>query len=84
MAKFQLYFETMAGTHLQDAVQALRNSGSPDALYDASLRASDPNKISYDNFSLTRDEAEGVRVTYSRRALLFAVAVGRRCVVRCV
>jgi hypothetical protein len=72
MTKFQLYFESMAGTHLADAVRALRDSGSADALYDISLRAGDPDKISYDDYSLARDEAEAVRVNYSRRALLFA------------
>jgi hypothetical protein len=72
MPKFQLYFETMAGTHLGDSVRALRDAGSADALYDASLRATDPSDISYEDFSLSQDEAEGTRVTYSRRALLFA------------
>jgi hypothetical protein len=39
MPAFQLYFETMAGTHLEDSVRALRDAGSPDALYEPSLRA---------------------------------------------
>lgn len=72
MPKFLLYFETMAGTHLADAVRALRDAGSADALYDPSLRATDPSDISYEDFSLATDAAEGERVTYSRRALLFA------------
>ncbi len=72
MPKFQFYFETMAGTHLADAVRALRDAGSADALYDPSLRTTDPSDIGYDDFSLARDVAEGERVTYSRRALLFA------------
>jgi hypothetical protein len=70
MPGFQLYFETMAGTHLEDSVRALRDAGSPDALYEPSLRAT-PD-ISYEDFSLARDEAEGWRVTYCRRALLFS------------
>jgi hypothetical protein len=70
MPGFQLYFETMAGTHLADSVRALRDAGSPDALYEPSLRAT-PD-ISHEDFSLARDEAEGWRVTYCRRALLFS------------
>ncbi len=62
----------MAGTHLADSLRALRDAGSADALYTPSLRATDPDEISYEEFSLARDEAEGWRVTYSRRALLFA------------
>lgn len=72
MSKIHFYFETMAGTHLQDSVRALRDAGSPDTLYDPSHRASDPSAISYVDVSLARDEAEGWRVTYCRRALLFA------------
>jgi hypothetical protein len=72
MPKFQFYFETMAGTHLADSVRALRDSGSADTLYDPSLSATSPGDIEYDDFSVARDIAEGERVTYSRRALLFA------------
>jgi hypothetical protein len=72
MSEIHFYFETMAGTHLQDSVRALRDAGSPDALYNPSLRASNPNTISYEDVCLARDEAEGWRVTYCRRALLFA------------
>lgn len=72
MSRFQFYFETMAGTHLEDSLRALRDAGSADALYDPSLRTSDPNSISYEDVSLARAEAEGWRVTYCRRALLFA------------
>lgn len=72
MPEFLLYFETMAGTHLADSLRALRDAGSADALYDPSLRATDPGAMSHEDFNLARDEAEGWRVTYSRRALLFA------------
>jgi hypothetical protein len=72
MSVLHLYFETMAGTHLRDSVRALRDAGSADALYAPSLRADNPEAISYEDFSLARDEAEGWRVTYCRRALLFA------------
>jgi hypothetical protein len=72
MPKFQFYFETMAGTHLEDSLRALRDAGSADALYDPSLRTTNPNAISFEDFSLARDEAAGWRVTYCRRALLFA------------
>jgi hypothetical protein len=72
MPEFLLYFETMAGTHLADAVRALRDAGSADALYDPSLRATNSGEVNYEDFSLARDEAEGWRVTHSRRALLFA------------
>jgi hypothetical protein len=72
MPTFHLYFETMAGTHLDDSVRALRDAGSTDALYDASLRAGEPDAVSYEDFSLASDEAEGWRVAHCRRALLFA------------
>jgi hypothetical protein len=72
MPTFQLYFETMAGTHLSDAIRALRDAGSSDALYDPELRATDPSEIEWEDYSLARDEAEGMRVTHARRALLFA------------
>ena len=72
MTSFHFYFETMAGTHLRDSVRALRDAGSADALYAPSLRTCDPNAISYEDFSLARDEAEGWRVTFCRRSLLFA------------
>ncbi len=61
MTKFSIYFESMAGTHHADAVRALRDAGSSDSLYEPSLRATGPGEI-----------AEGERVGYSRRALLFA------------
>jgi hypothetical protein len=72
MAKLNFYFETMAGTHLADAVRALRDSGSADALYDASVRAMPPSDVDEDVFSISRDIAQSHRVSYSRRALLFA------------
>jgi hypothetical protein len=72
VSEFLLYFESMAGTHLEDSVRALRDAGSADALYGPSLRATDPDEIGDDDVSLTRDEAAGWRVTYCRRALLFA------------
>jgi hypothetical protein len=72
MLDFEIYFETMAGTHLEDSVRALRDAGSADALYDPSLRDSDHNAVSYEDASLASDEAQGWRVTYCRRALLFA------------
>lgn len=72
MVDFHIYFETMAGTHLTDAVCALRDAGSSDALYEPELRVMDPSEVDYDWFSLARDEAEYQRVFYSRRSLLFA------------
>ncbi len=72
MSEFQFYFETMAGTHLEDSLRALRDAGSADALYDPWLRNTDLNALSLEDFSLARDEAVGWRVTYCRRALLFA------------
>lgn len=72
MARLEIYFETMAGTHLSDSVRALRDSGSSDALYDPSLRAADPGDVDDAWFSISRDEAEYERVSYSRWALLFA------------
>jgi hypothetical protein len=71
MVKLYIYFETMAGTHLTDAVRALRDAGSSDALYEPELRNMHPNDVDYDSFSLARDEAEYHRVSYSRRSLLF-------------
>lgn len=72
MLNFQIYFETMAGTHLRDAVGALRDAGSSDALYERELRVKDPSEVDYESFSIATDEAEGERVFYSRRSLLFA------------
>jgi hypothetical protein len=72
MASIKLYFESMAGTHLGDALRALRDTGSADALYDHKLRSMDPKDLDWPDVSAARDEAEGRRVTYSRRALLFA------------
>jgi hypothetical protein len=72
MSGLQFYFETMAGTHLEDSLRALRDSGSADALYAPSLLTTDPDAISYEDFSIARDEAHGWRVAYCRRALLFA------------
>ncbi len=72
MVDFQIYFETMAGTHLTDAVRALRDSGSSDTLYEPKLRLMDSGEVDDVSFSLARDEAEGGRVFYSRRSLLFA------------
>jgi hypothetical protein len=72
MVQIEIYFETMAGTHLGDSVRALRDSGSSDALFDPALRAAAPTDVDYEWFSISRDEAEYERVSYSRRALLFA------------
>jgi hypothetical protein len=72
MATIKLYFEGMAGTHLEDALRALRHTGSADALYDHKLRSMDPRELDWPDVSLARDEAESRRLTHSRRALLFA------------
>ncbi len=69
---FLVYFESMAGMHLTDAVRALRDAGSSDALYEPELRVKDPSEVDDVWFSLARDEAEGGRVLHSRRSLLFA------------
>lgn len=72
MASFTLYFESMAGTHLEDALRALRDTGSSDALYDHKLRSIEPKEIDWREVGVARDIAESWRITYSRRALLFA------------
>jgi len=72
MVKLKLYFESMAGIHLRDAVRALRDSGSAETLYDSKIRAADPGVVDHTTFSIARDEAEGERVSFSRWALLFA------------
>jgi hypothetical protein len=72
MASIKLYFESMAGTHLEDALRALRDTGSADALYDHRLRSMDPKELDWADVSVARDIAESWRITYSRRALLFA------------
>lgn len=72
MPKLEIYFESMAGTHLTDSVRALRNAGSADALYDRSLRDTDIGDIGYDDFCIATDIAHSERVSYCRRALLFA------------
>jgi hypothetical protein len=72
MAVIKLYFESMAGTHLEDALRALRDTASADALYDHKIRSMDPKELDWSDVSLAGDEAESWRMTYSRRALLFA------------
>lgn len=72
MPTFKFYFETMAGTHLTDAVAALRDSSSADALYRPEIWAATPGEVDWREVGPARDEAEGRRVIQSRRALLFA------------
>ncbi len=72
VANFEIYFESMAGFHLADAVRALRDAGSPDALYDPVLRSRDREQIEWEDWSIAGDIAHGESVSYSRRALLFA------------
>jgi hypothetical protein len=73
MPTLKFYFETMAGTHLIDAVAALRDSSSADALYRPEIRQAYREKdLDFPDFRLAQDEAEGLRVIHSRRALLFA------------
>jgi hypothetical protein len=45
MVAIKLYFEPMAGTHLEDALRALRDTASADALYEHKLRAMDPDEL---------------------------------------
>ncbi len=70
--KLEIYFETMAGTHLSDAVSALRDSGSADALFGPVIRSASHDELTHEWLSISQDEAEGNRVAYCRRALLFA------------
>lgn len=72
VVKIDIYFETMAGTHLGDALQALRDSGSADALFGPEIRAATADELTEDWLSIARDEAEGNRVSFCRKALLFA------------
>jgi hypothetical protein len=72
LLKVEIYFETMAGTHLADSVRALRDAGSADALYTPTLIATDSGEIDDADFSIARDIAHGERVSCCRRALLFA------------
>lgn len=72
MPTIHIYFETMAGTHLLDAVEALRDAGSADALYDPLLRATDSEDLEGPDVDSARNIAEGRRVAHSRRALLFS------------
>jgi hypothetical protein len=73
MPTFKFYFETMAGTHLTDAVDALRDSSSADVPYPPEIRqAARERVLDWEDFSVARHEAEGLRVIHSRRALLFA------------
>lgn len=58
MASVKLYFESMAGTHLEDALRALRDTGSADALYDHKLRSMDPTELDWSDVSVARDIAE--------------------------
>ena len=70
--KLDIYFETMAGTHLSDAVQALRDSGSADALFGPKIRSASRENLTDEWLTVSNDEAEGRRVAYCRRALLVA------------
>lgn len=72
MVTIKFYFEGMAGTHLEDALRALRDTASADALYNHRTRSIEPKELDWSDVSLARDEAESWRITYSRRALLFA------------
>ncbi|MGN6188769.1 MAG: hypothetical protein ACTHOE_07710 [Conexibacter sp.] len=71
MALIRIYFESMAGTHLLDAIDALRSSGSFDALYGEGSRA-DCGDWDYPDWDIADQIAEGRRMAYSRHALLFA------------
>lgn len=72
MPTIRIYFESMAGTHLLDAIDALRDAGSTDALYDPEVRATPRSARALEDVELAEHEAEGRRMAYSRRALLFA------------
>lgn len=72
MAIIRIYFESMAGTHLLDSIDALRDAGSADALYNPEWRTTAPSERAYDDDEVARQEAVGRQMAYSRRALLFA------------
>jgi len=56
MGSIKLYFETMAGTHLGDALRALRDTGSADALYDHKLRSMDPKELDWPDVSAAQNK----------------------------
>jgi hypothetical protein len=72
MPRLEVYFETIAGAHLSDALDALRASGSTDGLYDEHTREAPRSDQTSEWLSLVEDEAVAMRVILSRRALLYA------------
>ena len=45
MVAIKLYFEGMAGTHLENALRGLRDTGSADALYNQNIRSMEPKEL---------------------------------------
>lgn len=72
MPKIEIYFETIAGAHLLDALDAFRGAVSSDGLYDEQTRRTPKADQTYEWYSLKRDEALGRQVVLCRRSLLFA------------
>jgi hypothetical protein len=72
MVTLELYFETIAGAHLQDAVDALRDSGSADILHDEETRTTPESGQTYEWSDIAWQRAMTRRVVLSRRALLYA------------
>jgi hypothetical protein len=72
MPTLELYFETIAGAHLTDALEALRDAGSSDGLYDRATRDTSRSDQTYDWVTLVEQEAIARQVVLSRRALLYA------------
>jgi hypothetical protein len=66
------YFETLAGSHLMDAIDALRNSGSSDALYDRFIRATKRGERSDAWLGQAITVAIQRRIAFSRHATMFS------------
>lgn len=84
MGTLEFYFETIAGSHLQDAVDALRDSGSADTLHDEPTRTTPASEQSFEWAQLAEQIAEGKRVALSRRALLYAAFAAEAYINECL
>src|SRR3954469_20879218 len=64
--------KTLAGTYLGEAIEAIRNAGSADALFDHAIRSAAPADRERFWVAVATKAAVERRVNYSRAAMLFA------------
>lgn len=68
--------ETLGAEYLQQAIEAIRASGSSEALYDHSYRSATPEQRTEIWQAIASRDAARRRVRYSRAAILFAAFAG--------